>query len=472
MKNGTKRLLAMALCVLMLVSCMGLTAFAATPENVRQYGQENGYLAIGDSICRGLGTEGYFIYEQGKSHYSNFAYRNVEGSFPCVVAQAVGCNMPADITDESGNYWPLCYPGMTLAATMDLLGIEDDFADVKFDYYDYRYMMEYYGWEGSFEGVGENYGGVHYTQPAKVDSVVNLIDKASLITVELGMCDVFYRALRIAQNGQLLADGIALDFSNPESVLQFAKGYLGEMYTGFEYWKTWFPVLLDYIQEQNPGATVAVVGAFNLVGDVTITDDTLLPVGKAIALISDSMNVLYRQWAKERGMIYVDVSNTETLASQNEWSFIGEYLANSDLASHPSPEGNIYIGNQIIRALPQQDGQMPAATTDIVVDLARFTDVSYVLVNGVFTKNYSMDGTVLTIPCKNHLATSLTVAIKGEDGKLALQTYTLTYRDGGYVARRVLSSNDVGGLFAQIINLIKKVSQSIFSGIAKLFNQG
>ena len=42
MKNGTKRLLSMALCVLMLVSCMGLTAFAAAPENVRQYGAEGG----------------------------------------------------------------------------------------------------------------------------------------------------------------------------------------------------------------------------------------------------------------------------------------------------------------------------------------------------------------------------------------------------------------------------------------------
>ena len=95
MKN-TKRILAAALCVLMLVSCMGLTAFAATPDNVRQYGAEGGYLAIGDSVCRGCGSEGYFIPSQDHSHYYDYTQRNVEGAFPYVVAQAVGCSMPAD----------------------------------------------------------------------------------------------------------------------------------------------------------------------------------------------------------------------------------------------------------------------------------------------------------------------------------------------------------------------------------------
>ena len=471
MKSRTKRLLAMALSLIMIFSCMSMGVFAADEETVRQYGKEGGYLAIGDSVCRGCGSEGYFIPSQDHSHYYDYTQRNVEGAFPYVVAQAVGCSMPADITDQTGNYWPLCYPGMTLGVTMDLLGIDDGFDDLLFDYSNYKYMMKYFGYEGSLEGVGEDYGGVHFTEQAKVGSVIDLIDRSSLITIELGMCDVFYRALRIAEQGGFLADGISLDFSDPQSILQFAKGYLGEMYNGFEYWKTWFPKLLEKIREINPEATVAVVGAFNVVGGVKITDETLLPVGDAIALLTDSMNKYYRQWAKEYDAIYVDITNTETLAGQNGWAFLGDFLPNAELASHPSKEGNVYIGNQIIRALPRQDGPTPA-TTDIVVDLARYTDVSFVLVNGVITSNYSMDGTVLTIPCKTRLANSLTIAIKGEDGKVALQTYMLKYENGAYTARRVVNSNDIGSIFTHITDLIKSVTKSIFSGIAKLFNKG
>ena len=466
MKKTTKRLWAMALCLLMVFSCLGVQAFAATPENVRQYGAEGGYLAIGDSVCRGCGSPGHDL-----GQYNDYTQRNVEGAFPYIVAQAVGCCTPTQMTDQTGNYWPLCYPGMTLGVTMDLLGYDDGFTDTKLDYPYYHHMLNYFGYERSIDGVRGEAGNNTYTHPAWAGSVVDLAQRAGLITVELGMCDVFYRALRISENGGFLADGISLDLSDPAGLAEFAKTFLSEMNNGFRYWKTWYPKLIERLQELNPDATIVIVGAFNLAEGLRITDDTLLPVGNAVAAITESMNVLYRQWAKEYGVIYVDISNTETLAAQNEWSFIDEYLPNSERASHPSVEGNAYIGHQILRALPTQDGPNPA-TTDIVVDLARFTDVSYVLVNGVYTKNYSMDGTVLTIPCKNHLATSLTVAIKGEDGKLALQTYTLTYRDGGYVAHWIFSSNDVGGLFAQITNLIKKVSQSIFSGIAKLFNQG
>ena len=472
MKNGSKRLLAMALCLVMLCSCLGVQAFAATPDDVRQYGAEGGYLAIGDSVCRGCGSEGYFIPEKGgSSHYNDYSQRLVEGSFPYIVGKAVGCDMPSSMDDRGGNYWPLCYPGLTTAVVMDILGYDDGYEDVDLDYRYYDSVMKYFGYPGSSVGVGKNYGGVQYTEPAKTGAAPDLVQRASLITVELGMCDVFYRALRIAENGGFLADGIDLDFSDPASLLQFAKNFLTEMYKGFDYWKTWYPKLIEYLQEQNHEATIVIVGAFNLAEGLTLTDDTMLKVGNAVAAITNSMNVLYRQWAKQYGAIYVDISNTETLACQEEMSLIGDYLDNSEEASHPGREGNAFIGNQILRALPAADGSRES-TTDIVVDLARFDNVSYVLVNGVFTKNYSMDGTVLTIPCKNHLASSLTVAIKGEDNKLAVQTYTLTYRDGGYVAHRIISYNDIGSIFTHITDLIKSVSKSIFSGIANLFNRG
>ena len=464
MKNRTRRLLAMALSLIMIFSCMSMGVFAADEETVRQYGEEGGYLAIGDSVCRGCGTAGY------PQPYYNYAKRNVEGSFPYIVAKAVGCTMPEEIVDQSGNYWPLCYPGMTLGVTMDLYGIEDDFTDTKFDYSNYKYMMKYFGYEGSIPGVRGAAGGDTYTEPAKVGSIIDLTKDASLITVELGMCDVFYRALHIAENGGMLADGINLDFSDPQAILQLLKGYLSEMYIGFDYWKTWYPKFLERLRELNPDADIVVVGAFNVVGSVTITDDTLLPVGDAISALTDQMNVLYQKWAKQYGMIYADISNTETLAAQSEWALLGEFLPNAEIASHPGPEGNAYIGHQILRALPAQDGSHPV-TTDIVIDLARFTNVKYVLVNGSYCSDYSMDGTVLTIPYRTTLAKSLVVACDNGNGGTALQSYTLSYQDGGYVSHRISSTNDLNAAMQKIVDLIKSFVSSLMKSISALFDK-
>ena len=464
MKNRTRRLLAMALSLIMIFSCMSMGVFAADEETVRQYGEEGGYLAIGDSVCRGCGTAGY------PQPYYNYSKRNVEGAFPYIVAKAVGCTMPEEIVDQSGNYWPLCYPGMTLGVTMDLYGIEDDFTDTKFDYSNYKHMMKYFGYEGSIPGVRGAAGGDTYTEPAKVGSIIDLTKDASLITVELGMCDVFYRALHIAENGGMLADGINLDFSDPQAILQLLKGYLSEMYIGFDYWKTWYPKFLERLRELNPDADIVVVGAFNVVGSVTITDDTLLPVGDAISALTDQMNVLYQKWAKQYGMIYADISNTETLAAQSEWALLGEFLPNAEIASHPGPEGNAYIGHQILRALPAQDGSHPA-TTDIVIDLARFTNVKYVLVNGSYCSDYSMDGTVLTIPYQTTLAKSLVVACDNGAGGTAMQSYTLSYQDGGYVSHRISSTNDLNAAMQKIVNLMKSFVSSLMKSISALFDK-
>ena len=55
MKRSVKTILSITLSLLILFSCCAV-GFAATEKNVRQYGKEGGYLAIGDSISRGCGA--------------------------------------------------------------------------------------------------------------------------------------------------------------------------------------------------------------------------------------------------------------------------------------------------------------------------------------------------------------------------------------------------------------------------------
>ena len=482
MKRHITKALVWILVLTMTAACFCMQSFAATKETVQQYGQEGGYLAIGDSISRGCGAEGFYLDEDGsympdgEGQYARYELRNVLGCVPYQIAQAVGCVAPDDITDQSATYWPFTYPGMTTAVTLDLLGIDDGFTDTKLNYAYYDSMLEYFGYEGSIDGVREGHtidavtaskGGI-----GKCGNIIELIQRADLITVQLGMCDIFYRAYRIISNGGMLADGLQFDLSSPEAILNLVKTAISEMKNGYDYWKENYPLVIEKILELNPDATIVMVGAFNLVNELTITDEMLLPIGDIITNITAEMNKNFRQWEKEYGVIYADISNTETLATESGWSLLGDFKENSFTGTHPSQKGYDYIVRQILAKLPPEGTDLD----NIVVDLGRFDKVDYVLVDGFPVTNYSMDGFVITVPNPQHTATNLTIAVKGEDGKIAVQTYQLTYKEGqGFTASRIAGDNDVVGTLKKpwnnLINLLRKLFQKIADLFKKVFNK-
>lgn len=470
MKKKCNRILACALTLIVIFSCFCTTAFAATAETVKQYGTEGGYLAIGDSISRGCGATGFYInndeYEGGQ--YDMLHLRNVEGAFPYLIAQAVGCNTPPDMTDQSATYWPLCYPGMTVAMAMDIMGIDDGFTDEKLDYPYYGDMLKYFGYEGSFDGVraGETYVA---GESGQCGNVIELAGRADLITVQLGLCDVFYRAYRIATSGGSLAGGVSLDLSSLDAIAELVSTAIKEIKFGFEYWKANYPVLIERLKELNPDATIVMVGSFNLFTDLTLLDETVLPIGSLVNVITASMNNCYREWAKKYNVLYADISNTETLSTEENWALLGDFLDNTFTGTHPGQNGYDYITRQVLQQLPEK-----TENKNIVVDLGRFDRVDYVLVNGIPVKNYTMDGFSLTIPYSGVLANCLTVGIKGEDGKIAVQTYRLVYRFGeGYSAYRLYANNDAVGTALKptrnVIDLIRSVFQRLIDGIRNLF---
>ena len=482
MKRNIKKTLAFALAFVMAASCFGILSFAATPETVVQYGKAGGYLAIGDSISRGCGAEGFYIgrngeyMPNGEGQYAEYDFRNVQGCVPYQIAEAVGCTAPMDITDQNATYWPFTYPGMTTAVTLDLLGVDDGFTDEKLNYAYYDDMLEYFGWEGSFDGVrdDDSVEAVLERKGAigKCGNIMELIDRADLITVQLGMCDIFYRAYRIVSNGGMLADGMSFDLSSPEAIKNLLETAIGEIKNGFEYWKDHYPILIEKLIERNPDATIVMVGSFNLVNQLTITDDTVAPIGSIISAITESMNRLYRQWQKKYGVLYADISNTETLATESDWALLGDFKDNTFVGTHPSQTGYDYIARQILAELPEKED-----TKNISVDLGRFENVDYVLVNGIPVSHYEMNGFTLTIPYSGPLAANLTIGVKNDDGTVSVQTYSLTYRIGeGYTAHRLYGTNDAAGKvmkpFQLFIKLVKELFQKIVDGVKGLFNKG
>ena len=466
MKKQLKNTLAALLSVLLVLSCL-VPAFAVVPK----YGEDGGYLAIGDSIGRGCGAEGSYLDKDGNptgddepgGQYDIFEMRNVQGCVPYQIAQWVGCKAPVDITDQDATYWPLTYPGMTTAVTLDLLGVDDGFSDTKLDYPYYDDMLQYFGYEGSLAGVrpGESYK----EGDGQCGNVIELIQKADLITVELGLCDVFYRTYRIIGNGAMLADGISLDLSNTDGIKDLVETAITELKFGYDYWEAHYPILIEKIQELNPDATIVMVGAFNLLNQLPLSDDTIFPLGSVISGITDSMNRKYLQWQKKYNVLYADITNTETLATESDWSLLGGFMDRSFAGSHPSQTGYDYIARQILSVLPEQE-----KIKNISVDLGRFDSVDYVLLNGIPVKNYTMDGYRLNIPCSCKLPANLTVGIKNDDGTLSVQTYSLTYRIGeGYTAYRLYGNNDIEGTAKKPFQTFIKVFQMLFERISDFF---
>jgi len=437
----TSKALAMLLAVIMLVSCISVSAFAATAETVRQYGDEGDYIAFGDSVSRGCGAT--VDYED--QHYYDYEFRTVKNSFPTTIAYAVGCDVIDDASViEGNNYWPVCYVGQTVTELMEGLGIEDNYYDTDYDFKN-RSVARVERW------YGEN-GGI----------LQEKIKTASLITVELGMCDVFYRAKKVA------SDTASMD----DDMLGWVKTDVSETYKGYKQWLKSYELFLQWIRSNNDKATVVLVGVYNSSMNMTLTDDMLLPVGSALSTISDLMNMQYKKWAEEYDCIFVDISNVDTVTSQYNWSLTGDdFKENKTIGGHPSPEGNSYMAREILNALPVAEGQTEVVKnkTDIVIDLGRFQKVDSVYVNGIQVKNYSMDGYVLTVPYGTAFAKTITVTVKQDDGKTAIYKYNLWYGSDGYTAYRTYSVNDAEEMGSRVFRTATNAVNKAVSAIKGLF---
>ena len=485
MKKQFNKTLSLVLALLLALSCFVMLVGAEDAEpTVTQYGQAGGYLAIGDSIGRGCGSEGSYLDENGNptgsnkpaGQYDMYNLRNVKGAYTTLIAEQVGCTMPDDITDQDATFWPLCYPGLTTAMVLDVMGVDDHFSDKDLNYPYYDDVLEYFGYDDSFDGVRDehtvdyvkaNKGGI-----GKCGSVKDLAEKADLITVEIGMCDVFYRTYRICSNGGMLSENAEFDLSSPQAIATLVETAGTQMLQGFTHWKSYYPLLINTLLEWNPNATIVMVGSFNLVNQLTISEKIPVPLGSLFSSFTDLMNKQYKEWEKEFGdrVLYADISNTEPKAAEENWALTGDFMENTFAGTHPTQAGYNYITRQILYVLDDEK----VVTKDIIVDIGRFDKVDYVLVDGRYITNYSVENYKLIIPFNSTKAINLTIGIKGEDGKIAAQTYQLKYSsDEGYTATRLYGTNDAVGIAkkggSKILDLLKKLFEKIKDWFNSLF---
>ncbi|MBQ1847264.1 MAG: hypothetical protein II135_04590 [Clostridia bacterium] len=343
---------AVILSVIMAASLLIIPAFAADTEDdpYAKLKEGVGYVAIGDSFTRGYGAGDNWQNEiYLNDSYGNYECRNVGGSYPNLIAEAFGLYAPDDIRDTDAKLWPLAHDAVSTAYINDLLGLDDGFRDEEFTY-DESYMKERYETDLRYYGDPLSLtldGTAAYGQTGEVMSVREMLNNADLITIGLGQTDVVYKAQIFGLNTLDLSDTAAL----PAGVANI----ISLLYKYFDYWKDAYPLLLDYIKENNPDAKVVLVGTVNPIKNATMTDDIAIRIGNVLNVIFDSMNSYTKMCALKYGYMFVDISDVDTPSSVTQMS-IGHILSISDpieyaLVAHPTANGYRQIAEKIISAV-------------------------------------------------------------------------------------------------------------------------
>jgi len=465
MKNH-KRILSLALSLVMLLSLVCIPA-AAEKSQVKQYGKTGGVLVLGDSFAAGIGSENWLDeVENVQQVYGTDWKRWVTGAFPALVADAVGCEAPGNMNTTDGNFWPCSVPGQTLAATMDLLGIDDGFVDT--EYYhnpDIQLMHNYYQKSLKYFGDTEKSYAEGYVleQDGLTGSAVDRVQDASLIIVELGMNDIFSRAFL----GTFYDSIFSEETSVGESINAAAVAKLGSTIAeSYAYWKNAYPKLIQSLKNMNENATIVMVGFANLTYNITLNDESVTPLGTVIAPFILAANNQMKEWASEYNTIFVDISNVEMGAAQNDMT-LADLMQNFVVMTHPTPEGHAQIARLILNSLPREgDVENDSRLTDIVVDLGRYDSVDFVAVNGHYVTNYTIENNVLTVPSLVTTARRLMIGVV-RDGKLQIVYYHLDFDEDGYSASRVYSSNDTFGSVSKLFARVTMVMQRVISAVRK-----
>ncbi len=346
------RILAVVLALLIAMSSFCLSAFAqdAQEDPYAKFKEGIGYVAIGDSFTRGYGAGENWQNEISRNDtYGDYECRNVTASYPNLVANALGLNAPDDIRDTDAKFWPIAHDALSTAYILDLLGVEDNYRDEEF-LYARSYMIKRYETDLAYFGDPMSYavdGQGTYDKTGEIMSVREMIKNASLISLQVGQSDIVYKAQIFGLNELNLSDIKSL----PSGIGKIVK----LLFNYFDYWKSAYPLLLDFIKENNPDATVVLIGTMNPIEKATIADNFPLKIGGLINIIFDIMNAYTRFWACKYGYIFVDISDVDTPSSVTRTS-IGHILSLTDetefgLQAHPNTDGYAQIAEKVVKAI-------------------------------------------------------------------------------------------------------------------------
>lgn len=115
-----------------------------------------------------------------------------------------------------------------------------------------------------------------------------------------------------------------------------------------------YQYIVDYIYDVNPDATIVAVSLFNNVGNVKLTDQSVIELGRVFDGVFRAINTYMQFGVSHKGKyIYADVMGTET--PQFEPILGGDlnkFISTAIVRVHPSLEGHAYMARKILQVIP------------------------------------------------------------------------------------------------------------------------
>ena len=336
------RALSLLLAAVMLFSALGMTASAATRDNVQHY---DTYMCIGDSIAAGF-------YVDGDSEVGR-KLEIMPHAYHSIVAEA---------TDAE-----LLQFGWSAFRAVEL-----------------RYMLE--GVRHDLDNTWQDLFGFlisdEQLEPHR-SAYLDAIKKADLITVNLGSNDVFSYSMKKTLNllssssdSELAAEvkdimskcgdfGTAfvkvLGYAEKAGKLPIVMASLNPtLMKAVSAFKENFTACMRGIYKLNPNATVVVVGLYNPLANVSLVENGNLKLAALVQPTVDLMNQFLKY-----GCLYSDRYRFAPVPNVTTWkmSLIGGDFASEVITKvHPTAAGHSYMADQILSVLPE--AQQPAADPD------------------------------------------------------------------------------------------------------------
>lgn len=317
--KASKKILAALLSVLMMVSCVVVSAFAYD----RNGKQVEKLVVLGDSIAAGFSLPDYDAHGQ-------YCLQNVrvKDSFGDLVADGLG------IAPE--NYTPYVSPGFR---TKELrVFLEND--------YDGDFVTQ--NFIGSLSG-NESYN-LDVMKAARPE-MQKTISEADMVIVEIGFNDTWLSTMGTFTDFSMTTnDPVGRVLNSPRYIYELEQSIYDTL-LGF---KEQYAAIVNDIYRLNPDVTLVCVGVYNPFKDWTVPDGSGLYLGQLLNFLYDGMNSSMRSYVNDgaHDYVFVDVPNPEVISNTVNDLLSGvPALQKGGWDPHPTVAGHRYIASQILNAL-------------------------------------------------------------------------------------------------------------------------
>jgi len=302
----------------------------------------------------------------------------------------------------------------------------------------------------------------------RTDELQQAVADTDLITMCIGANDI---CLYPITSAGLTAADFAEGSDKVELAAKIAK-VVEYIYKGYNNLMDTYPKLLDRIYALNPDVDLVVTSIYNPFWSAPLTDETVLPIGTAVTVVTDLVNSKLSEMAALRGARFVDISSVESWYNTLQREPVS-ILSNAEdflLNIHPTEAGYDYIARQLLNALSTE---VKPISSDITVDLSGIDadGIYYVAVNGVKTDDYTVeDDNTIVIKYSGKLAVTATVKSKSE-GKTQMYVWTLEKTSNGYKAYGFTKSGDVEQHKETVSTKMSNAASNMKNGLKKLFGR-